>query len=783
MRTRDLFQSCATVCLLTGAGTVALAADPDANTAPELSESHGLEEVVVTATKREERLSDVPISITALSGAQLEEKGITRPEDLANVVPGLTYTLSEAGGPVYTLRGIGVNSDSIDVSPAVSVYVDQIPLPYPRMTEGAALDLERVEVLKGPQGTLFGQNSTGGAINYVAAKPTREFAAGIDATYGRFSEMDLAGFVSGPINDTLRARLSFRSEHRDGWQSNYVPLNSAANNTNGVRDFNTARLLVDWTPNDDLKVEANFNGWVDRSDALARQFVEYAPLVPGGYPGSAQIPNLQALLAAYPPAPQSPTAAGFDPGVSLRSDDSFYQGAVRADYSFGPDLLLTSISSFSHLAVFAPNDGDGTIYPDNFVAIDGRVSSVTEELRLSGTPLGGRLKWLVGANYEHDSTENNFRVAIQGTNTGLGPLRFYRFDMLNSNSIDTGAVFGNLNYNLTDTLSWEGSVRGTVRDDAFTGCVRDVDGQAATAISFLSSSLTGTPQSIPAGQCTTLGDNFEPEPHISRSLNEKNLSYRTGLSWKVTPATMLYANVSKGYKGGVFETLPAIIASQYQPDKQESVLAYEAGVKTTLFDRALTIEAAGFYYDYTNKQLLGYVQTLFGLLNSLVSIPRAKVQGGELQASWRINNLRLSFGGTYLDTAVTSHYDLAGAFLGVVDVKGAQFPNTPKVQLNGDAEYRLRVSNALDGYLGASVLYHSSTPATFGGGPLFDLPDYALLDLRAGLQSDNGRWEVQLWGHNVTNKYYWNSVAHPEDTVTRSAGMPATYGVTLRTRF
>jgi iron complex outermembrane recepter protein len=441
MRARALLYSLATCSWLTSLGASALAADSNPTTAPAAVDDGKLEEIVVTAEKRKERLSDVPISITALSGAQLEQRGITSPADLAKVVPGLTFALSNEGGPVYTLRGVGFYSDSIDTSPAVSIYVDQVPLPFSRMAEGAALDLERVEVLKGPQGTLFGQNSTGGAVNYIAAKPTRDLESGIDATYGRFDEVDLGGFISGPLSDTLRARLAFRSERMDGWQNNYVPLETnAAENKNGVRDFATARLLVDWTPTDDLTVAINLNGWTNHSDTIARQFVQYAPLVPGGYPGSAQIPNLQALLAAYPVVANNPTAAGFDSGVSMRRDDNFYQGAIRTDYSLQPDMTLTSITSFGRLSVFDPEDGDGTIYPDNFVTVSGAVYNFNEEIRLAGSSFQERLKWMLGANYEHDHTENNFHTDIQGTNSGLNAFRFYQFDMLNNNKISTGAL-------------------------------------------------------------------------------------------------------------------------------------------------------------------------------------------------------------------------------------------------------------------------------------------------------------------------------------------------------
>ena len=149
--------------------------------------------------------------MTAASGEQLARLGVNNPASLERIVPGFVYTKSAYSAPVYTIRGIGSYDEAIGISPTVSVYIDQIPLPFSRMTQGAALDLERVEVLKGPQGTLFGQNSTGGAINYIAAKPTEDLQVGASMTYGSFGEFDAGGFISGPLANNLTARFAFRS--------------------------------------------------------------------------------------------------------------------------------------------------------------------------------------------------------------------------------------------------------------------------------------------------------------------------------------------------------------------------------------------------------------------------------------------------------------------------------------------------------------------------------------------------------------------------------------------
>jgi outer membrane receptor protein involved in Fe transport len=180
-----------------------------------------LQELVVTAQKREESINEVGMSIQAESGDRLNKLGIRDTSDLQKIVPGFQSTPTYYGTYVFTIRGVGFQDTSLAGNPTVSVYSDEAPLPFSILTNGATLDLERVEVLKGPQGTLFGNNATGGAVNYIARKPTDHWAAGVDATYGRFNDFDAMGFVSGPITDTLKFRAAVRINESGPWQKAY----------------------------------------------------------------------------------------------------------------------------------------------------------------------------------------------------------------------------------------------------------------------------------------------------------------------------------------------------------------------------------------------------------------------------------------------------------------------------------------------------------------------------------------------------------------------------------
>jgi iron complex outermembrane recepter protein len=727
-----------------------------------------LEEITVTAQKRSERELDVPLSISAVSGDALERQGITSVADLEKIVPGFTYQPSQYGTPIYSIRGIGFYEDSVAVAPTVSVYVDQVPLPYSAMTLGAGFDLQRVEVLKGPQGTLFGQNSTGGAINYIAAKPTSDPEAALDVTYGRFNEVDLESFVSGPVAPTLSGRLAVRVEERGDWQES-----ETRDATLGSRDFKTARLLLDWNPNDALEVELNANGWTNNSDTQAAQFVLYAPIATT-YPPPAGLPT-------YPVPGHDDRLADWDPNRSFARADSFAQMSLHVDWDIANFAKLTSISSFSELRSHNPTDADGTAIDNLFLNMMGNIQSATQELRLAGQSLENRLKWMVGGNFERDLTKDDQEGIFTSTNSGVGPDRYTDFINSNNQSIQTEAAFTSLEYQITDSLSAQGSVRYTNQNNLFNGCLRDTgDGELARAFSLLASSP------IAPGACVTL----EPPPSlaavpiVTKRLDEDNVSWRAGLSWKPAEDTMVYGNVTKGFKAGSFPTVPGLFPNQFDPIPQESVLAYEMGAKSYILDRKIEASGAIFYYDYDDKQILGYIPTAFGNLPGLVSIPKSKVRGAETDITARPwSGLAFTVGATYVDSSVSTDFFTNDPFSHLIDIKGEQFPNTPRWQFTVSPEYTMPLNGRLNAFVGATGHYRTTSVAAFGNSPYFQMPAYGTLDVRTGLESSDGKWTVELWGRNVTNQYYLLSVVHPVDTISQLTGMPATFGITVRHKF
>ena len=751
-------------------------------TAPAAStqDNTGQADIIVTAQKRSERLSQVPITITAASGDQLARQGVTNTEQLERVVPGFTFTKTNFGTPVYTLRGIGFNDNSIGSSAAVAVYLDQVPLPYSVETRGATLDLERVEVLNGPQGTLFGQNATGGAINYVAAKPTSALQAGADLTYGRFNEVDGQGFISGPLTDTVSVRIAGRYEYRGDWQKGFDPNDSAFGQTSaklGARRFFTGRLLLDWKPTDRLSVEIGADGWQDGSDTQAQQFVRFAP-------ASAQNVYNAADYAAYAtqqPLPKDDRLAGWTAGRDYGRDDHFVQVHTRIDYDLTDDVKLTSLSAYSTYRERSLIDADAAAIQEEEVSRRAAAHSFSQELRVAATT--GPLKLTAGGNYEHDYTNDNLRLYLKATNSGIGPHRYDGLDEPDVQHVDTYAAFADVEYAITHTLSLVGGARYTKQDRDYQGCVAD-PGDGTLAAAFAATYHTAP---VPGG-CVSMDSPATNRllPNIKAKLDQDNVAWRGGVNWKPTNNALLYANVTKGYKSGSFPIIPGVYARQFQPVTQESVLAYEGGFKLSLAQRRIQLNGAIFYYDYKNKQLLGNVLVPpFGRLATLVNIPKSRVYGAELQAVLQpISGLRVTGGVTYVNTRVqqdpTAPTDAFGQSVSFV---GESFPDTPRWQAVTDAEYRFSVGPSYAAFLGAGTTTRTSTSAAFGDSSLLRIPGYTLLDVRAGFETSNGNWRLELWGHNVTNKYYITNIVHQIDVVAAYTGMPATYGATLSYRF
>jgi outer membrane receptor protein involved in Fe transport len=837
--------------------------------APVAKESIGtaVGEVVVTAQKREENINNVGMSIQAASGDKLQKLGITDTESLQKIVPGFLFTPTYYGTNVFSIRGVGFQDTSLAGSPTVSVYLDEAPLPFSALTNGATLDVQRVEVLKGPQGTLFGENATGGAINYIANKPSDHFEAGINASYGRFDDADISGYINGPVTDTLDVRLAMRLNQSGAWQQGYGPQQGE---TIGGKDFVNGRLSVLWRPNDKLKALLTLNGWHDSGFTQMGQLFGIAEL--------SQLAPLSPTIKNYPLAPHNDQAAGWNqcvnvspydpianqaagtqyasipnpgpnavpngplesmgPGsvaqaggqptdcVAPRKNNTYLNPTLRLDYDLGGDMTLTSLTEYQKFNRTAGIDGSGMQVQDYQSYQRGKITSVYEELRLAGK-FKGKGSWLFGANFEHDLTWDSFLQTYNGSsasptmflnpnylgglfctsaaypsfcpagpagsNVGAnavnttGKTQTY-YDAANgtpyvvppgallpilygNNAVvlgptrptdlqttDTYSVYGNFDYPIFDNLTLEGGVRFTQENK--TGGVCGDDGgdgnwaQVAYQLQYFYLPVPSTsPAASPPGTCASTGPGptFNSPPGgglIFSKLDQNNISWRVGLNWTAFPGTLLYANISQGWKGGSYPTVALASDVQTHPVVQEGLLSYETGFKSSLFNRQVQANGAFFYYDYTDKQILGAVaDPVYGSLPALVNVPKSHVIGFEFSGSYApewFRGLTITPSASFQDSKVdkssqnqcapppaqdpaqpssVNNPDLihckAGDFYGYdafgeyADFTGEHFPSAPEFQAHLDAEYDWKVRDTLNAFFGVSVAYTSGTTTFF----------------------------------------------------------------------
>ncbi|MGE0830574.1 MAG: TonB-dependent receptor, partial [Hyphomonadaceae bacterium] len=552
-------------------------------------------DIVVTAEKREASVNSVPMSITAVTGEALQRQNITQVRDLERVATGFSYIEGTFAAPVYSMRGVGFNDSTLGSRPTVSVYVDETPLPFSILTRAASLDVQRVEVLKGPQGTLFGQNATGGAINYIAAKPGDVFETGFDVTAGNYGAANFGGFVSGPITDTLGGRMAIRYEHRDGWQESV----SRPGDRLGEVAFGEARGMLVWRPTDQFSAQLSVTGYLDRSETQAAQYLGFHQLTAGA---SLDPPIDSVALMA--PAPQENDAADWLSGEDYRRHNKFLQTSLRMDYDLAPDLRVTSLTSYITYTQQHHQGYDGTQYGFGSFTTHGNIHSFFQEFRLTGDT-GDRLHWILGANYGRDSAwqfddGHTFSTASQQALLPFGT--FINYGQKLNQEFENWAVFANGDLQLTNALKAHAGVRYTEARDAAVSCSVNTDGAIGNALGGAYNYFRGLASlppnaPIPIGGCVTTDEFFAPL-ELHSTLDEDNTSWRLGLDWSPMRDLLIYGNVSDGFKAGSFPIVSALRDIQLQPAVQEELLAYEIGVKATLMDR-LHVDAAVFDYEYT----------------------------------------------------------------------------------------------------------------------------------------------------------------------------------------
>ena len=761
-----------------------------------------LEEIIVTANKRAESANEIGMSITAISGQKLAEQKLTSLEEITSSVPGLVFANSQQNTPILTLRGVGFNESSLGVYPATSLYVDEIPLPFPVMAAHSAYDLERVEVLKGPQGVLFGQNSTGGAVNFIAAKPTEELSYGGDISYGRFNRFETNAFVSGSLGEMVAGRLAIQNVQSDDWQQSLT-----RDAENGEDDYTAARLSLRFQPTDAAEINLNVNGWRDKSDPQAMQLAAAMPKAFAAAPENA-------LRQVSAPFTEKDNRSA-DWTDELSGDKEFMQYSLRGDFDLNDSTTLTALVAHSSYEQDQIQDADGQALEVDGYRNVGDIDSTFAEIRLGGMA-GDNLNWVVGANYEDSSTEE-YQVQSFRDNTSSRPgtLMMNRVGLALEQEIESYAFFGNIDYSFTESLTLKLGARYTDTTIDALACTKAAPngpnttdnsgfGSNVGALFNILGGMSGNPFTpIGLNDCFTLNNDGVPGFPFVDELAEDNISWRAGLDYQFDENTLLYANVSQGYKAGSYPVISASSYAQLQPVTEESVLSYEAGFKKSMIDNRIQWNGAAFYYEYEDKQVRGKTLTpIFGALDRLVNVPESTIIGLETDIVALLGEyFTVTAAVTYVDSEVDKYtgYNVFGQ---IVDFAGESLPYTPEFTYSLDLDYRTPLSQGGTLFMGVNVTGQSKTDAVFDGDDIALNPDnvaggfqksitenflvvdsYAVVGARLGYESSDERWKIMVWGKNITDEYYFNSVTATSDSGARMAGRPRTYGLTVGYNF
>jgi iron complex outermembrane receptor protein len=721
--------------LQAGSGAAAEVADSPA------PEDAGLQEVIVTAQHKGENIQDVPISINAFSAEQIKKLGIQSSADLG-FTPNVTVALSQGAGnqPTIVIRGIGINDENTNNAGPIAIYVDDVYLSSPAAQTFAAFDLDRIEVLKGPQGTLYGRNTSGGAISFVSAKPTDDFTGNAHVSYSSYNTVNLEGALGGQLTPGVDARLAVVKNYSQGYTTNYL----TGGHENGANDYAVRGQLL-FKPTDDLKVLLNLNG--GQIDTRPAEYGHLGTFVPGTQ--SSATPTVCSVAAVY--ANQCVDIFGY-------TEPSYHDGAynkqlklhvdslnasIRADYDAGY-LTLTSISAIEHNEKFEPEDSDASPYRELEINWGVRNTTETQEFRINH--IENRYNFTAGLYYLHEDLKQNQPLELLldfdkfgglGIPPGPGAGDGIANEQTDQSHQDTTAyaAFGQAEYNILDDLKLILGARVTHEHRTF-------EYQGTVAYQEGGMDNFGPPQSL------------LPPGTVIPELSNTNFSWRTGLNYNWTPQVMSYASVTTGFKsgdfnGGFLSTDPAQAAVQLNPIRPETDTSYEVGTKSTFLDRRLLANIAFFYTDYRNLQTFALIPSPSGPLNSLTSAKRAHNVGADIELVAKpLSALTLSAQVGLLNAKVDEFDNLVP---GAPSIAGLQLAYSPHVSALFVADYKVPVGPG-DVDLQLSASYKEQQFYDSFNDPYNAQPAYWLANARASYGS--GPWEVAVWVKNLFDKQY-----------------------------
>lgn len=732
-----------------------------------------LEQVTVTAQRRVESLQEVPIAVTAIDGDRIKEGGIMSVQDIALETPNFTFTQFNIGEPQYYIRGVGNTNDSAGSDPAVANFIDDVYIGRTGGTSTDLFDLERVEVVRGPHGTLFGKNVVGGAVSVYTRKPSHDFESKVGLTVGNYNQYMVRGLINGRMTDNLAGKFTFSRQKRDGYVDNVVD--------NGVyHDANnfSARGQMLYTPSDDVEVLMgldyskddlagncrNVNNLSD-NDPFGLAAIFYAPVIAQTTGGDIR------KCASSAPAGQKREVSGGLLRVDWSMEASTFTSITayrQADYSWSVDLagLPWGVTTFN-LIDAAEEDSN----------------QFSQEFRLASAG-GERFDWLVGAFYMKESVDRaeNFVGAFGPPFAAQG---FFLLDgdivYAQDNTTKSYALFGKLDWHISDALTL--SVGGRYAKDK-KSIQQTLLNQENPALDVGFLTLIGHPDpqvvlGIPAngpggliGYLTTGNSALLSMPFsVPASDSWSEFLPSADIHWRFSDNNMLYFSYAEGYKSGAFQSQTPFPDQAVVPLEPENVKNYEIGLKSEFLNQRLRLNVAAFQMDYTNLQVFQLVGSLLVGGNAEATSRGIEVDGAALLTE----NWVLGFTYGYLDAEYDTYI-----LPGINDFSGNRLPRSSEHSGSVNTTYTIGLSggSAID----LSAVYSAQGDFFFDPANSASQLEggFGVFDASATWRSQDDKWVVSLWGRNLTDEEY-----RTHSIVSNIAGsvdlwnLPRTYGMTL----
>jgi iron complex outermembrane receptor protein len=764
---------------------------PAAAASTAATDNNAVGEVVVTAEFRRENVQQTPIAITAVSGQMLQNRGQTSIAQVANQAPNVTLKAQgNAFGPSLgaSIRGVGQYDFDPALEPGVGMYVDDVY--YPTLTGSILdlLDLDRVEILRGPQGTLAGQNSIGGAVKLYSKRPDANEGGYVEGSYGSLNHLEARGGIDfALVPDQLFVRLAAVTNHYDGYVTRYdygclfpgsgVPAMVGANRNcvtgkEGGKDYSAARVAVRYTPNDKLELNLIADYTYDSSENPATTLLHTAPLSAGGDALVSSAYGVSYGPQFIPANPYASYASYYMPAGSIgpfssnalaATDRSQYKGwGVSGDinYRFNDTYSLRSITAFRGYTSDWSEDNDVSPLPLGLGIEHLAHQQVSEELRFNGG-FGKLIDYTLGGFYFDEKTTYASHQNLWYPGIIL--------DFLQDDPVDaqTKAVFGTANLHVTDKLTLRGGFRYTDQTKDYHYVRVNPDGSFNPIVGPLN------------GQ--------------TGNFSGTRWDWRADIDYQWTPNFMAYAEASTGFKGGGVNPRPFVVA-QVQPFGPETLTAYEIGFKSQWLDHKVRLNVSAFWNDYNAIQLTLLSCPQFGGPGPCAlptNAGNAHVKGAEAETEIHpFGGLELDGSVSYLDFKYTSlaGYDPA---LGVSTTTGVSpsdvTPYTPKWKWSIGAQYSIPVGTLGELIPRVDLSYQGSVYSNALNGPLNYIPSYTVGNARLTWRNGKGDWEAAVEVSNFTNKLYYlttfDLTGAGGGSVSAQPAMPREWSVSVMKRF